>query len=144
MGKGCSHSSSSMVITLNNFRPVATLHKLFERRLLTLSSVQGSLEPPLSAKTLSGYFQTEIVKKHWDRPALICRQEIPRAHGGPMSKNMGVDSHLAWDFGEFDRHNHALARGLLSMGVKKGDRVGVIMGNNRRVDLLSACPIFIY
>lgn len=56
---------------------------------------------------------------------------------------MRVDSHLAWDFGEFDSHIRALARGLLSMGVRKGDRVGVIMGNNRRVDLLLACAMFI-
>jgi non-ribosomal peptide synthetase component E (peptide arylation enzyme) len=44
---------------------------------------------------------------------------------------MGVDGHLAWDFSEFDRHISALARGLVGLGVKKGDRVGVVMGNTR-------------
>ena len=40
---------------------------------------------------------------------------------------------MRWNFGEFDRHIGALARGLVGLGVKKGDRVGVIMGNNRCV-----------
>lgn len=46
---------------------------------------------------------------------------------------MGVSRHLAWDYVELDGHVQALARGLLDLGVKKGDRVGVLMGNNRCV-----------
>jgi long-subunit acyl-CoA synthetase (AMP-forming) len=46
---------------------------------------------------------------------------------------MGVERHLAWDFNEFDSHISALARGLVGLGVNKGDRVGVIMGNTRYV-----------
>ena len=46
---------------------------------------------------------------------------------------MGIQSHLAWTFAEMDEHVMALARGLIAMGVTKGDRVGVIMGNNRCV-----------
>jgi acyl-coenzyme A synthetase/AMP-(fatty) acid ligase len=52
-----------------------------------------------------------------------------------LSKNMGVERHLAWDFDEFDSHIRALARGLVGLGVNKGDRVGVIMGNTRYVFL---------
>ena len=33
----------------------------------------------------------------------------------------------------------ALSRGLLSLGVKKGDRVGVVMGNNRCASMVFAC-----
>jgi acyl-CoA synthetase (AMP-forming)/AMP-acid ligase II len=105
----------------------------FNRRL-SKSSVQGPLEPPLSSKTLAHYFQTEVLDKYHARPALICRKEAPRAHGGPPTHNLGrVSSYLTWSYEEFDRHINALARGLLSMGVKTGDRVGVIMGNNRYV-----------
>ncbi|KAJ7275033.1 hypothetical protein C8J57DRAFT_1313435 [Mycena rebaudengoi] len=105
-----------------------------------LSFVEGPLEPPLVSVTLSRYFESEILQKHNIRPALVCRRETPRAHGGPPSPNLGVNSHLAWDFAEFDRHINALARGLLRMGVNKGDRVGVLMGNNSAYAMLQwAC-----
>ncbi|TFK20517.1 acyl-CoA synthetase [Coprinopsis marcescibilis] len=112
---------------------------------LTQSSVQGPLEPPLSLKTLPQFWRTEILEKHGSRPALIARNEKPRAHGGPPSKNLGrpvtgSNSHLAWDFEEFNRHVDALARGMLSMGVEKGDRVAVIMGNTSAYGMLQwAC-----
>jgi acyl-CoA synthetase (AMP-forming)/AMP-acid ligase II len=96
-----------------------------------LSSVEGPSHPPLVNATLSEYFAKEVLEKHSTRPALICPNEGPRAHGGPLSHNLGVRTHLAWDFQDFDRHIKALSRGLLNMGVKKGDRVGVIMGNVR-------------
>ncbi|KAF9523259.1 acyl-CoA synthetase [Crepidotus variabilis] len=112
----------------------------FRRTLLTKSSVVGSLEPPLSLQTLPDFFNTEILSNHAHLPALICRQEKPRAHGGPPSRNLDVQTHLSWDYEEFDRHIGALARGLIGMGVKKGDRVGVIMGNNSSYAMLQwAC-----
>lgn len=107
---------------------------------MTLSSVEGSKHPPLEYGTLPNYFREKIVGKHAEKPALICRQEPPRTHGGPPSGNMNVRSHLAWDFHAFDRHILATARGLIALGVKKGDRVGVIMGNNSAYALLQwAC-----
>ena len=102
---------------------------------LTLSEVVGPAHPPLVEKTLPSYFRDDVLRVHGSRPALISRKEGPRPFGGPRGRNLGDAPHLAWDFGEFDRHIQALARGLLSMGVKKGDRVGVIMGNNRCVAL---------
>ena len=104
-------------------------------RRITLSAVEGARDPPLDNRTLPEYFSAEILSRRSDHPALICRKERPRAQGGPLSRNMGVDGHLAWDFGEFDRHIKALARGLVGLGVTKGDRVGVVMGNTRY-----ACP----
>ncbi|KAF7349276.1 putative acyl-CoA synthetase YngI [Mycena sanguinolenta] len=112
----------------------------WQRRHLSWSSVEGALEPPLATSTLSQYFKEEILHKHNSRPALICRTETPRAHGGPPSINLDIGSHLAWSFEEFDRHIDALARGLLRMGVEKGDRVGVVMGNNSAYAMLQwAC-----
>ncbi|KAJ7839575.1 hypothetical protein B0H14DRAFT_2787041 [Mycena olivaceomarginata] len=105
-------------------------HRQSLRRNLSWSAVEGALEPPLASSTLSQYFKGEILRKHSSRPALICRKETPRSHGGPPSINLGISSHLAWSFEEFDRHINALALGLLRMGVRKGDRVGVLMGNN--------------
>ncbi|KAJ7336305.1 hypothetical protein DFH08DRAFT_878382 [Mycena albidolilacea] len=105
-------------------------HRQSLRRNLSWSAVEGALEPPLASSTLSQYFKGEILRKHSSRPALICRKEAPRSHGGPPSINLGISSHLAWSFEEFDRHINALALGLLRMGVRKGDRVGVLMGNN--------------
>lgn len=101
------------------------------RRQITLAAVQGAREPPLDNRTLHEYFTAEVLSRRSDRPALICTQERPRAHGGPLPRNMGVERHLAWDFNEFDSHTRALARGLVGLGVKKGDRVGVVMGNTR-------------
>ena len=100
-------------------------------RHITLSAVEGAHDPPLDNRTLPEYFANQVLSQTPDRPALICRQERPRAHGGPLSRNMGVDRHLAWNFSEFDCHIKALARGLVGLGVKRGDRVGVVMGNNR-------------
>ncbi|KAI5885509.1 acetyl-CoA synthetase-like protein [Schizophyllum commune H4-8] len=121
-------------------RANARLHKSIHARHLQLSAVEGPLEPPLDYRTLPIYFQQEILAKHSTRPALVCRQERPRAHAGPPSPNLGVSAHLAWDFEEFDRHIKALARGLLELGVKPGERVAVIMGNNSAYAMLQwAC-----
>src|SRR5947208_13599304 len=73
-------------------------------RRITLSAVKGASDPPLDNSTLPEYFTNKVLSQRPDRPALICRQERPRAHGGPLSRNMGVGRHLAWDFSEFDFH----------------------------------------
>lgn len=110
-----------------------------KRTLLTLSSVQGVTNRPLDTRTLPDYFYSSILGTSATRPALICRAEKPRAHGGPPSPS-GSTRHLAWDFEEFERHIAALARGLVGMGVQKGDRVAVLMGNNSAYAMLQwAC-----
>ncbi|KAG2091841.1 uncharacterized protein F5147DRAFT_437211 [Suillus discolor] len=120
----------SVKSALQTARSTSTRRNTGQYCSLTSSSVQGPTKPSLDLRTLTNFFREEILGKHAHRPALICTQERPRAHGGPPSRNLNVIDHLAWDFDEFDKHIRALARGLVSMGVRKGDRVAVLMGNN--------------
>jgi hypothetical protein len=103
------------------------------QRHLTLSLVEGSTEPALDERTLPAYFSSHILPLAEQRLALVCRQEATRPYGGPSHSGLEGSSHLRWSFNILDRHVVALARGLLRMGVKKGDRVGVVMGNHRCV-----------
>jgi len=132
--------------------PSMARHGVLIRRLslspgkLTNSSVTGPSTPTLSDKPLASFFRSEILAKYSARPALICRAERPGAHGGPPSRirNLQKDGeerpYLAWDYEEFDRNIMALARGLVGLGVTKGDRVGVVMGNNSAYAMLQwAC-----
>ncbi|KAJ6449425.1 hypothetical protein C8R47DRAFT_999222 [Mycena vitilis] len=119
--------------TRTSFRCLAahtTRDETFGVRNYNLSAVQGSLEPPLVSSTLSQYLREEILHKYSSRPALICRNESARPHGGPPPASLGTGAYLTWTFAEFDSHINALAWGLLRMGVQRGDRVGVLMGNN--------------
>lgn len=128
-------SRSGLHTTLSRFRLLrtATTSSTSQTTLLTHSSVSGPTSPPLSVKTLPQYFAEDVLAPYASRPALICRKETIRGHAGPPARNFKDVPYLAWDFEEFNRHIQALARGLLVLGVKKGDRVGVIMGNNRCV-----------
>jgi len=103
-----------------------------------LSVVQGPTDPPLDSRTLPAYFSEHILANFSHRPALTCRSESSNAHNSPSSlyRNSPAHSCLSWDFAEFDRHIGALVRGLIGIGVKKGDRVGVIMGNNSAYAML--------
>lgn len=98
---------------------------------LTKSFVQGPSTPPLSLQTLPQFLNNQILPNHGDRPALISLHELPRAHGGPLHST--PRHYLEWNYDVFDRHIQALARGLIGLGVKKGERVGVVMGNSRSV-----------
>ncbi|KAH7329856.1 hypothetical protein B0J17DRAFT_740524 [Rhizoctonia solani] len=79
----------------------------------THSIVSGPLDPPLSELTLPDFYRTQILPHHASRPALISRHE----------------NDVRWDFAEFDVQIERIARGLLTAGVKPGDRVATIMGN---------------
>lgn len=119
-------------------------------RFLSLSSVEGPSHPPLINSTLGDYFSKNVIEKYPHRPALICRGELPGSNGGPRSRNLGVSSHLAWDYEEFDLNITAVTRGLLRIGVQKGDRVGIIMPNLSAFATLQwacarmgKCPIYL-
>lgn len=111
---------------------------------LTYASVEGPRSPPLTAHTLPSFWREEILAKYPSRPALIACHEKPGAHGGGLSRNLAGKACLAWDFEEFSRHVDAFARGLMQMGVKKGERVAVIMGNDRFVQYKSSGCVHAY
>lgn len=72
-----------------------------------LSHVAGTTERPLIAATIPA-FLAEVVRRHGDRTAAVFCQTGDR-----------------WSYAEFARLIDRLAAGLLSIGVYKGDRVGI-------------------
>ncbi|KAL1980233.1 hypothetical protein VTN96DRAFT_4438 [Rasamsonia emersonii] len=82
------------------------------RSLLTQSYARGPTEPPLFEQTVPEHFAT-IVNRYGDRQAVIAKHQNER---------------LTYD--ALDRKSNALARGLQSIGVRKGDRVAVMLGNS--------------
>ncbi|EKM57015.1 uncharacterized protein PHACADRAFT_194590 [Phanerochaete carnosa HHB-10118-sp] len=108
------------------------------KELRARSYVEGPTDPPLCHLTLPAYFAQKILPLHADCPALTCRIEEPNTFGGsPQKSNKAC---LDWTFRKFDDHIAAVARGLLAMSVNKGNRVGVIMGNNSTYAMLQwAC-----
>jgi len=94
--------------------------RLVARTVTRLSYVKGADTPPLSAETLPSFYEKELLTKFAARPALVSRHEPSRDSG-----------HLRWSFEELWKQANDLARGLVGLGVRKGTRVGVVMGNNR-------------
>ena len=82
------------------------------RTLLTQARAIGPSEPPLLEETISENF-ARIVSQNGDRSAVISREQARRS-----------------TYYELDKESNILARGLQSLGVKKGDRVCVSLGNN--------------
>ncbi|MFN3262203.1 MAG: AMP-binding protein [Pikeienuella sp.] len=77
------------------------------RPIRGLSHVRGSTERPLIEATIPA-FLAEVVRRHGERPAAVFRAEGVR-----------------WTYREFAAEVDRLAAGLLSLGVYKGERVGV-------------------
>ena len=103
--------------------------------LNNVSHVQGPQDVPLLSHTL-GEFWDSIQAKYPTSPALISRHETRDQHqfdsepGHVVGEGEDSSRCLRWTFEEMGRGVDALARGLLHQGVKKGDRVGVFLGNN--------------
>lgn len=88
---------------------------------LTLSISQGPDDPPLIPHTIPENF-ARIVSEHGDRPAVIAREAHSPGSGSPAKETTLTYSTL-------DTESSALAHSLRSLGVKKGDRVAVSLGN---------------
>ncbi|KIW04484.1 uncharacterized protein PV09_04243 [Verruconis gallopava] len=90
----------------------ASTWRTFVRGVLTRSYAEGPSEPSLLEQTVGQHFES-IVSQHGDRPAVISRHQ-----------------RRAMTYYQLDRDSNALARGLANVGVKKGDRCAVMLGNN--------------
>ncbi|KAF4762811.1 hypothetical protein HAV15_000208 [Penicillium sp. str.  len=83
-----------------------------KRGLLTESYARGPSGPPLIESTVGDHF-AKIVAECGDRIAVISRHQNDRA-----------------TYASLDARSNSLARGLESVGVGKGERVGVMLGNS--------------
>ncbi|EST08670.1 AMP-binding enzyme C-terminal domain protein [Kalmanozyma brasiliensis GHG001] len=90
-----------------------------------LSRVSGPTDKPLCQLSL-GQFWEEAVAKYADRPALISKHEPAHQHGRTGSDS---DDCIRWSYGAMNEHVQSLVAGLLELGVRKGDRVAVLMMN---------------
>ncbi|KAL4925740.1 putative AMP-binding enzyme [Aspergillus undulatus] len=82
------------------------------RTLLTQSYARGPTEPPLIESTIGEHFAS-IVDAYGDRTAVISKHQNDRV-----------------TYAGLEARSNALARGLESVGVRKGDRVAVMLGNS--------------
>ncbi|KAL2072018.1 hypothetical protein VTL71DRAFT_11361 [Oculimacula yallundae] len=76
-----------------------------------LSIVHGELEPPLRDLTL-GSLLDEQCEIRGDKECLIV------AHTG-----------VRWTYPELQRQSRTLAKGMMALGLKKGDRIGILASN---------------
>ena len=90
----------------------------WKRGLLTQAYDKGPSEPALSELTVPQHF-AGVVSQFGDRLAVISRAQRAQV-----------------TYDELNRKSNAIARGLQSIGVKKGDRVSVSLGNNMEYALL--------
>ncbi|KAJ5176689.1 uncharacterized protein N7482_002566 [Penicillium canariense] len=70
------------------------------------------VQPPLLESTVGEHF-AKVVAEHGDRTAVVSKHQGDRV-----------------SYASLDVRSNAFARGLQSIGVKKGDRVGVMLGNS--------------
>jgi acyl-CoA synthetase (AMP-forming)/AMP-acid ligase II len=82
------------------------------RTLLTLSHDRGPSEPSLIEQTIPQHFSS-IVSQFGDRNAVISRHQ-----------------NRILTYSALDEQSNSISRGLQSLGIKKGDRVAVSLGNN--------------
>lgn len=91
---------------------------------LSYSVSEGPNDPPLLPYTIPDNF-SKIVSKHGDRPAVIAR--LPHSVRPGTAAKPAKETTLT--FAALDASSNSLAHSLRSLGVKKGDRVAVSLGN---------------
>jgi acyl-CoA synthetase (AMP-forming)/AMP-acid ligase II len=135
--------SSSSAISENTSYLQHPTQKYDSGRLL--SRVSGPTDTTLSTQTLGQYWKT-LVDKHADHPALIVRHEPSTQHdldfnqqASSSSSSSSIsdnDDCIRWTYAEMNKHVRLLAKGMKKMGLKKGDRIAVLMMNNSEMACL--------
>ncbi|KXX76066.1 putative crotonobetaine/carnitine-CoA ligase [Madurella mycetomatis] len=87
-------------------------------------------QPPLLPHTIPGHFSS-VVSQFGDRPAIITRSPTTSRDVLPNITRGGVPaaSEKTLTYEGLDLASNAIAHSLRSLGVKKGDRVAVSLGN---------------
>ncbi|KAI1778931.1 acetyl-CoA synthetase-like protein [Hypoxylon cercidicola] len=92
-----------------------------------LSYTEGPSEPPLLTHTIPEHF-AEIVSQYGDRPAAVFRSPTTTdVLPSPVYSPKPETTILAYE--DLDAQSNSVAHSLRSLGVKKGDRVAVSLGN---------------
>ncbi|GAC98392.1 hypothetical protein PHSY_005986 [Pseudozyma hubeiensis SY62] len=90
-----------------------------------LSRVSGPIDKPLCELSL-GEFWEKAATNYADRPALISKHEPATQHAKSSSESSDC---IRWSYGAMNEHVQSLVAGLHELGVRKGDRVAVLMMN---------------
>ncbi|EDQ02255.1 acyl-CoA synthase [Shewanella benthica KT99] len=76
-----------------------------------MSEFAGPIETPLASQTIGSYFD-DIANRYPDNLAVVQHQKV------------------RWTYKQYQQHIDELAIGLLELGIKPGDRVGIWSPNN--------------
>jgi len=102
---------------------------LKDSRGLLLSRVSGPTDKPLSNQSL-GECWDSLVNKYSNNQALIVRHEPNNQHSNNLNRKTGVakdDACIRWSFTDMDDHIQRISKGLIDLGVQRGDVVAVLM-----------------
>ncbi|KAK1700939.1 short-chain-fatty-acid-CoA ligase [Colletotrichum godetiae] len=91
-----------------------------------LSFSLGPEEPPLLTQTIPQHF-SQIVSQHGDLPAVTARSPTPNSSSSSSASPAATTTILTYT--ALDALSNTLAHGLRSLGVRKGDRLAVSLGN---------------
>lgn len=123
---GLARRPASTLGTTYRQHPVARLDPSDSNSPL-LARVSGPTDKPLNELTFS-QFWAETVQQYGERQALVSRHEPASQHAYPSSAGTsGNDDCIRWSFGEMDEHIRQLVKGLRQLGIRKGERVGILM-----------------
>ncbi|KAI3326897.1 acetyl-CoA synthetase-like protein [Xylariaceae sp. AK1471] len=117
--------------------PGATKHRIWNASLhqsVTTSGksyVEGPTDPPLLPNTIPEHFAS-IVSQYGDLPAVMARAPVMMDASPPPTTPIGKKNRAettTLTYASLDALSNTVAHSLRSLGVKKGDRVAVSLGN---------------